>query len=150
MDILGEKHFPNSGAVLFIWPADKTEAPAKVTVNGHQFTIQPNVKVLAATPIFVALDNSGFVIERLPDPASPPAPGAEDGDDTGGASGGGAAGADTFDADAVIAGTVDDVVTKLAGLSPEHLAAVKAAETDREKPRKGVTDAIDALLPPAE
>ena len=150
MEILGEKHFPNSGAVLFIWPADKTEAPAKVTVNGHPFTIRPNVKVLAATPIFVALDNSGFAIERLPDPASPPAPVVEDGDDTGGASGGGAAGADTFDADAVIAGNVDEVVTRLAGLSPDQLAAVKAAEVDREKPRKGVTDAVDALLSPAE
>lgn len=148
MDILGEKHFPGAEAVSFIWPAGKTETPAQVVVNGHKFTIQPNIEIRAAAPIFEVLENSGYAVDRLPDPASPAAP-ADGGDGTGGASGGGAAGAGTFDAEAIITGKVEDVAAKLNGLTPDQLAAVKAAETDREQPRKGVLDAIAALLPPA-
>lgn len=50
--------------------------------------------------------------------------------------------ADAFDADSQIEGNIDDVVARLTGHSPEQLTAVEKAENDREKPRKGVLDAI--------
>lgn len=52
--------------------------------------------------------------------------------------------ASAFDADGVIEGTVEDVEKRLGSLTPEQLASVKEAEIDREKPRKGVLDAIEA------
>lgn len=61
----------------------------------------------------------------------------------------GAPGADpapAFDADAVIAGNVDDVVGRLGELTDAQLALVMDAEIDREKPRVGVTGAIDAEI----
>lgn len=78
-------------------------------------------------------------------------PVGNDGGDGAASPDGGAAdgGADTntdFDPEAVIIGTVAEVTAKLAGLTPEQLALVQAAETDRESPRKGVTKAIaDAI-----
>ena len=104
--------------------------------------------------MFEVLDNSSYIVVGIPDDdvadtASPAAP-AEGGDDSGGASGGGAPAADSFDADAIVQGTVDEVKAKLAELTPEQRAAVVAAEQDREVPRKGVLDALAALTPPAE
>lgn len=63
----------------------------------------------------------------------------------------GNSGAPAFDAEAVINGTVAEVAERLAGLTPEQLAAVKAAEEDREQSRKGVLEAIAKLTaePPA-
>ena len=81
----------------------------------------------------------------------PQSPVGNDGGDGAASPDGGAAdgGADTsteFDPEAVIVGTVAEVTAKLAGLTPEQLALVQAAEIDREQPRKGVTKAIaDAI-----
>lgn len=61
----------------------------------------------------------------------------------------GAPGADpspAFDADAVIDGNVATVTARLADLTGEQLALVKAAEVDREVPRSGVKKAIDAEI----
>lgn len=82
-----------------------------------------------------------------PDTTSP-ASGESDGaaSPDGGAADGSADSTSDFDPEAVITGTVAEVTAKLAGLTPEQLAAVQAAETDREQPRKGVTKAIaDAI-----
>lgn len=46
--------------------------------------------------------------------------------------------------DALVAGTVADVTANLGAKTDEELTALRAAEVDREKPRKGVISAIDA------
>lgn len=85
-----------------------------------------------------------------PEPTNPDSPAVDDGASDGAASpdGGAADGsADTqFDAEQVIVGTVAEVEAKLADLTPEQLEAVRVAEIDREKPRVGVTRAIDELI----
>lgn len=48
--------------------------------------------------------------------------------------------------DALVEGTVADVTADLGGKTDEQLQAMRAAEIDREKPRKGVITAIDAEL----
>lgn len=48
--------------------------------------------------------------------------------------------------DALVAGTVAEVTANLGAQTDEQLTAMRAAEVDREKPRKGVLDAIDAEL----
>lgn len=50
------------------------------------------------------------------------------------------------DDDALVAGTVAEVTANLGTQTDEQLTAMRAAEVDREKPRKGVLDAIDAEL----
>lgn len=51
-----------------------------------------------------------------------------------------------FNPEKVIDGTVPDVAGRLDGLSREQLVAVKDAEADREQPRVGVQNAIDAAI----
>ncbi len=48
------------------------------------------------------------------------------------------------DDDGLVAGTVADIVGTLGEKTDEELEALRAAETDRERPRKGVIDAIKA------
>ncbi|MFL6728055.1 MAG: hypothetical protein ACJ8FS_16305 [Sphingomicrobium sp.] len=48
--------------------------------------------------------------------------------------------------DALVAGTVADITAGLGTKTDEELAALRAAEVDREKPRKGVLSAIDDEL----
>ena len=50
------------------------------------------------------------------------------------------------DDDELVAGTVADVTATLGEKTDDELEALRAAELDREKPRKGVTDAIKAEL----
>jgi hypothetical protein len=57
---------------------------------------------------------------------------------------GAAAGDQNNDDDALVAGTVADVTANLGAKTDEELTALRAAEVDREKPRKGVISAIDA------
>lgn len=51
-----------------------------------------------------------------------------------------------FDAEGVIGGTIPEVKAKLIGLNREQLLAVQSAEADREVPRAGVHNAVDAAL----
>ena len=51
-----------------------------------------------------------------------------------------------FDAETIILGKVDDVVSRLSDLTAEQLEAVKAAETDREQARSGVLKAIEKII----
>lgn len=48
--------------------------------------------------------------------------------------------------DALVAGNVAEVTADLGTKTDEQLAAIRAAETDREKPRAGVLNAIDEEL----
>lgn len=48
--------------------------------------------------------------------------------------------------DALVAGTVSEITADLGAKTDEQLQQLRAAEVDREKPRKGVIDAIDAEL----
>lgn len=48
--------------------------------------------------------------------------------------------------DALVAGTVADITAGLADADEAELQRLRAAEVDREKPRKGVLSAIDAEL----
>lgn len=50
------------------------------------------------------------------------------------------------DDDALVDGTVERVVANLGAKTDDELAALKAAENDREKPRKGVLSAVDAEI----
>ncbi len=50
------------------------------------------------------------------------------------------------DDDDLVAGNVADVVADLGAKTDDDLKALRAAEVDREKPRKGVLSAIDAEL----
>lgn len=146
---LGVDQFPNDDTVAFVWTADKNLTPIQVNVNGVRCIVRPNIAYLAATPVFAALLNSDYAITVLPksDTSSPPAVEAVESEGPGGLSGGGeSAGAHPFNADVIIDGTVDEVVARLPGLTPEQLADVRAAENGRDKPRKGVIDAINAAL----
>lgn len=55
-------------------------------------------------------------------------------------------GSDGFDADAIIQGSIPDVLPRLDALSNDELERVKAAELDREQSRSGVTNVIDEML----
>ncbi len=149
VDILGIAFFPDADVARFIWPADKTETPIPVQLEGHNFTIAPNTEYSAVWPIYEVLANSSHHVSLIEVTPASPAADAEGGDGAGSFSGGSASGADTFDADAVIHGNVKTVVERLQGLTPEQLTLVIAAETDREVSRKGVIDAAQALLDPA-
>lgn len=54
------------------------------------------------------------------------------------------AGDDDFDPEEAIKGNVPDVEKRIEGMTAEQVKAVRAAEEDREVPRKGVKDALDA------
>jgi hypothetical protein len=53
---------------------------------------------------------------------------------------------EAFDADAIIAGNLQAASERLDGLTLDQLEQVKAAEVDREVPRKGMIDAIDKAI----
>lgn len=50
------------------------------------------------------------------------------------------------DDDALVDGTVAEITADLGGKTDEQLGELRAAEVDREKPRKGVLSAIDAEM----
>ena len=66
-------------------------------------------------------------------------------DDDGSDNAGNNTGGDDTEADEAIEGTVDEVSKRIAKIDdPEMLDRLDAAEVDREKPRKGVREAIEA------
>lgn len=98
-----------------------------------------------------ALDDEASEPELAPEPQPDPiisSPASGVGDGAASPDGGAADGSadSTFDPEAVIEGTIPEVTAKLAGLTPEQLALVQAAETDREQPRVGVNKAIAAAI----
>lgn len=128
-----------------------TNTPVTLNVNGKSVTIPNNVETEIPAFFEDAAINCGFDVQILGRSEEEDAPvvGSPETDDsgaTGGDGGNGPAGEQppSFDADAVIAGKVEDVAARLATLTPEQLALVAAAEEDREQPRKGVLAAIEA------
>lgn len=115
-----------------------------IEVNGMKASFTLNNEITLPEWAVEALTNSaGYDVEVLTEeePDSPPVSG--DGDGTVNEPGGFEDGAETFDAEAIITGNLDDVKAKLVGLTPEQLDLVAAAEIDREQPRKGVAAMIE-------
>lgn len=146
--------------------ATALESKPPLTVNGVNYPYEYDAPVELPEHVVAVARASGLNITAAPipapeapaeipaEPVSPAAPEGGNGDAAGGdAPGGNPAGSDTsddqapaFNPEAIIKGTVAEVKGKLDGLTLDQLIAVKNAETDREVSRKGVTDAIDALL----
>lgn len=134
---------------------DTAATPVTLTVNGKSFTAPANTEFDLPDLFVDAARNSGFdfVIEgtdgdatdtaAADDGTGTPDPQAPDGDGGTGEGGGTPLAGETFDPEAVIKGTVDEVAAALEGLTPEQLDAVAAAEADREQPRVGVKAAIE-------
>lgn len=129
--------------------------PSKIPliVNGklHDYTYG-RAALLPEAAIELARASNALNVELLdtekpvlePISTNPPADdvgerGAAAGDLPGGEAGGGDS---DFDAEAIIKGTVKDVEERIANLTLAELAAVEAAETDREQSRVGVLAAI--------
>lgn len=117
-----------------------------LNVNGQTFPLAFNTPVDLPEHAYLALMESTYA--PMTAIVSPPDPVIGDGDGAAAGAGGDSGGTETlsFDPEAVIAGTVKQVTEKLAGLTASQLAAVQAAETDREKARAGVLDAVAAAL----
>lgn len=146
--------------------ASALEAKAPLCVNGVNYPYEYDVPVELPESVVLAAGNAGLNITAVPIPAPEapveipaehvsPAPSTEggNGDAAGGdAPGGNPAGSDTdtqtpgFDPEEIIKGKVEQVKERLAGLTLDQLIAVQNAENDREVSRKGVIDAISALL----
>jgi hypothetical protein len=134
---------------------DAAATPVMLTVNGKSFTAPANTEFDLPDLFVDAARNSGFdfVIEDADDDApdtatadegtGTPNPQALEGDGGTGEGGGTPLAGGTFDPEAIIKGKVEDVVAALAGLTPEQLDAVAAAEGDREVPRAGVKAGIE-------
>lgn len=121
--------------------------PVRLTVNGRGVTIPLN-KITGVDAYFIpALSSADIVFKQVGESESAPAAVAVES-----AGGGDSSGSDTitdsaiFDPEAVITGNVSQVAAKLAGLSAAELEAVRAAEVDREQPRKGVIAAIEEAI----
>ena len=105
--------------------------PLVLHVNGRTCAVPFDV-VVDLEPEFYSVLATSDVLHALA------APEAAAVDVPGGAADGGA----SFDAEAFITGTVGDIVAVIPTLTIDELAAVDAAEVDREKPRIGVRQAI--------
>ncbi|SKB32385.1 hypothetical protein [Sphingopyxis flava] len=154
--ILAKHVTQENPAVTFIVRGEGTTTVPKPAVEGDQVVIPYNTPVTLPRSYFDVVRGAGFDATLLSDgdePSEAPEAPAETlgggSDASAGGSGnepGSGNSAPAFDADAVIAGNVGDVVARLAALSDAELAAVKAAEIDREKPRSSVTKAIEAEI----
>lgn len=115
-----------------------------IEVNGRKASFALNTEITLPEWAVEALVNSaGYDVEILTVEKQESPPGNGDGDGVVAGPGGASDGADTFNADAIIAGNLGDVKDKLAGLTAEQLDLVAAAENDREVPRKGIAAMID-------
>ena len=156
--------FPHfAGLPVFDVTVEGTGADATipVSINGHTIKVKRNTPTRMPEPFKRALLTGGYritatLIEDQEAAADEIATGDLGEGDLGAGAGGtgedGSSPSGTFDAEAVINGNVAEVTERLATLSAEQLAAVKAAEEDREQSRKGVLEAIAKLTaePPAE
>lgn len=142
-------HFAGEPIWLVTVAGSGADAAIPVCVNGHIIKVPRATPTRMPEPFKDALENGGYRLTALPEIADELAtdPLGEEGASAGagGAGENGSLPSGTFNAEAIIDGTVEQVAARLEGLSPEQLAAVKAAENDREKARKGVLDAIDKL-----
>lgn len=115
-----------------------------IEVNGNKASFSLNTEIDLPDWAVEALElSSGYDVTILPEAETVSPPVTGDGDGTAKTPGGGEGGADTFNAEAIIEGNLDQVKEKLAGLTAEQLELVAAAEIDREAPRKGVAAMIE-------
>jgi hypothetical protein len=117
-----------------------------IEVNGRKVQFALDTEITLPEFAVEALNHSSgynVTIISAEEPDSPPVPKDGDGDGAADGHGGANGGADTFDADAIITGTLAEVQAKLVGLTPEQLDLVAAAEIDREVPRKGVAAMVE-------
>ncbi len=128
------------------------DTPVRLTVNGKSITLPHGEEVSVPDEFAEAALNSGYDVTIVSRPSSGGQP-ADDSDGVVAGEGGGTSlsggpenGDPAFNAEAVIVGNVDTVVASLSGLTVEQLEAVRAAETDREKPRTGVLNAIEEAV----
>lgn len=167
--------FKGTTALTFKVLGEGVTTQPRPTIEGVQAVIPYNTAVTLPQPFYDVVVGAGYRVELIDDGAAdepateeqnnetkadgdePPAEEAPDetlgggSDASAGGSGdqSGAPGADpspAFDADAVIDGNVATVTARLADLTGEQLALVKAAEVDREVPRSGVKKAIEAEI----
>lgn len=151
-------HFAGEPIWLVTVAGAGADAAIPVTVNGITMKVQRATPTRMPEPFKIALEDGGYSISALPeikdemaiDPLGEEGLSAGAGED--GETGSQPSGTTTFDAEAVINGTIPEVTARLEGLTPEQLAAVLAAENDREQARKGILEAIAKLTaePPAE
>lgn len=123
----------NEAIEIYIIEAETS--PVRLSVSGEAGSVSAVIPVGKNMPLDVRLlpvleTCTGITWRRVGVPLETPAPAV----------------APDFDAEAVIEGTVADVEAKLASLTPEELLSVRAAEEDREMPRKGVKAAIDKAI----
>lgn len=125
------------------------EATRPAFINGKAITYPINEPFEAGEELLNVLESSDMNVERLSETGSSQAVEQAVDADEGAALHGGAGGATLtpgFDPEAIIEGTVGEVAEKLSALTAEELQAVRAAEIDREVPRKGVAKAIEQAL----
>ena len=110
--------------------------PVRLNVNGQSAVVMLNVEATIPAVFKAALDGAALTyrLDGAPGEAIAEAQEAEI-----------EISAD-FDAEAIIAGTLDDILPQIDALASDQLDALRRAEADREKPRKGLTDAIDKLI----
>ena len=133
--------------ISVIIAADAGDHVPALNINGQGFPLAFNTPVDLPRHAYEALMASTYgPVTSIVSPPDPDPAQVGDGDGAAVDAGGGNGGTDTFDAEAIIDGTVPQVVAKLADLTADQLAAVQAAETDREKARAGVLDAITSAL----
>lgn len=151
-------HFAGEPIWLVTVAGAGADAAIPVSVNGITIKVPRATPTRMPEPFKIALETGGYPLTALPEITDELAidPLGEE-DQSAGAgepaeTGSQIPGTTTFDAEAIIAGTVAEVTARLAGLTLDQLAAVKAAESDREKARVGVLEAIAKLTaePPAE
>lgn len=168
-------HFAGEKIVTALVPGSRADATIPVTINGHTIKVERNTPTRMPEPFAQSLSLGGYrpiITDKSDQLATDPlgeeglgAGAGEDGELGSQLSGAttieanqaegnstttyddvvGNSGAPAFDAEAIITGTVPEVTERLASLSPEQLAAVLAAEEDREVARKGVIEAITKL-----
>lgn len=149
-------HFAGEPIWLVIVAGSGVDAAIPVSVNGHTIKVPRATPTRMPEPFKIALETGGYPMTALPeiadelatDPLGEEDQGAGAGED--GELGSQLSG--TFDPEEIIKGTVAEVAARLEVLDAEQLAAVLAAENDREQARKGVIEAITKLTaePPVE
>jgi hypothetical protein len=120
------------------------EAVRPISINGKAYPYEYGKPLELPEDVIEVAREAGLEVAIHED--SPVGSGSADESDAAAGSGapGGEnpGGSDTFDADAIITGTVPEVEERLEGLTLEQLELVAKAEIDREQPRVGVREAI--------
>jgi len=120
------KRLMDAGVILPVDGKGKGNAPAPAPAPAPANVVQNIVQLPPVTSV---------VTDQATNPATDPAAG----------NGTGEGAIDTW-ADGILAGNVGEVAEAIKGLDADALQALSEAESGREKPRKGVLEAIEAEL----